>query len=43
MQKTFANVGGEAAPGSPADFAAAIKAERAKWGTVGKAAGVTLE
>ena len=43
MQKVFTGVGGEAAPGSPADFAQSIAAERAKWGAVGKAAGVTLD
>jgi tripartite-type tricarboxylate transporter receptor subunit TctC len=43
MQKVFSTVGGEAAPGSPADFAASIASERAKWGAVGKAAGISLE
>jgi tripartite-type tricarboxylate transporter receptor subunit TctC len=43
MQKAFTGIGGEAAPGSPADFAASIASERAKWSAVGKAAGVSLD
>ena len=42
MQKTITNLGSEAKPNSPAEFAAYIAAQHKKWVDVGKAAGVKV-
>jgi tripartite-type tricarboxylate transporter receptor subunit TctC len=42
MQKTITNLGSEATPNSPAEFAAYIEAQYKKWVEVGKAANVHL-
>ena len=42
IQKTIANLGSEARPNSPAEFAAYIAAQNRKWVDVGKAAGVQV-
>ena len=42
IQKTIANLGSEAKPNSPAEFAAYIAAQNKKWIDVGKAAGVQV-
>ena len=42
IQKTIANLGSEAKPNSPAEFAAYIAAQNRKWVDVGKAAGVQV-
>jgi tripartite-type tricarboxylate transporter receptor subunit TctC len=42
MQKTITNLGSEAKPNSPAEFAAFIAAQHKKWLDVGKAAGVKV-
>ena len=42
MQKTITNLGSEAKPNSPAEFAAYIAAQNRKWIDVGKAAGVKV-
>jgi tripartite-type tricarboxylate transporter receptor subunit TctC len=42
MQKTIANLGSEAKPNSPAEFAAYIAAQHKKWVEVGKAANVQV-
>jgi len=42
IQKTIANLGSEAKPNSPAEFAAYIAAQNRKWIDVGKAAGVQV-
>jgi tripartite-type tricarboxylate transporter receptor subunit TctC len=42
MQKTIINLGSEAKPNSPAEFAAYIAAQNRKWIDVGKAAGVKV-
>ena len=42
LQK-FTNTGDEPGGGTPEDFAAAIKADSAKWGELIKRAGITLE
>ena len=42
IQKTIANLGSEARPNSPAEFAAYIAAQNRKWLDVGKAAGVQV-
>ena len=43
IRTKITNLGTEAAPGSPADFAAFIAAQHRKWTEVGKAAGVRLD
>jgi tripartite-type tricarboxylate transporter receptor subunit TctC len=43
MKARFAELGGVALPGSPADFAAFIAAEAEKWGKVIRAAGIKAE
>jgi tripartite-type tricarboxylate transporter receptor subunit TctC len=42
IQKTIANLGSEAKPNSPSEFAAYIAAQNKKWIDVGKAAGVQV-
>ena len=42
MREKFLNTGNEVVPGTPGEFAARMKSERAKWAKVLKAAGVTL-
>ena len=42
IQKTITNLGSEARPNSPAEFAAYIAAQNRKWVDVGKAAGVQV-
>jgi tripartite-type tricarboxylate transporter receptor subunit TctC len=42
IQKTITNLGSEAKPNSPAEFAAYIAAQNRKWIDVGKAAGVQV-
>ena len=42
MQRTITNLGSQAQPNSPAEFAAYIAAQNKKWVEVGKAAGVQL-
>jgi tripartite-type tricarboxylate transporter receptor subunit TctC len=42
IQKTITNLGSEAKPNSPAEFAAYIAAQNKKWIDVGKAAGVQV-
>jgi tripartite-type tricarboxylate transporter receptor subunit TctC len=42
MQKTITNLGSEAKPNSPAEFAAFIAAQHKKWVDVGNAAGVKV-
>ena len=42
IQKTITNLGSEAKPNSPAEFAAYIAAQHKKWIEVGKAAGVKV-
>ncbi len=42
IQKTITNLGSEAKPNSPAEFAAYIAAQNRKWVDVGKAAGVQV-
>jgi tripartite-type tricarboxylate transporter receptor subunit TctC len=42
MQKTITNLGSEAKPNSPAEFAAYIAAQNKKWIDVGNAAGVKV-
>lgn len=42
MQKTISNLGSEARPNSPAEFAAFIAAQHKKWVEVGRAAGVKV-
>ena len=42
MQKIITNLGSEAKPNSPAEFAAYIAAQHKKWVEVGKAAGVQV-
>jgi tripartite-type tricarboxylate transporter receptor subunit TctC len=43
MQKRFADIGGEALAGSPADFGQLIAAETEKWGKVVRAANIKPE
>ena len=43
VKKVFANEAGEAVGSSPAEFAAMIQAESAKWARVVKAAGIRIE
>ena len=43
IRTKITNLGTEATPGSPADFAAFIAAQHRKWTEVGKAAGVRLD
>ena len=43
MQKRFADIGGEALAGSPADFGKLIAAETEKWGKVVRAANIKPE
>jgi tripartite-type tricarboxylate transporter receptor subunit TctC len=43
IRNRFASLGSTAAPGTPAEFSAAIKTDFDKWAKVVKAAGVTLE
>lgn len=43
VKKVFANEAGEAVGSSPAEFAAMIRAESAKWAKVVKAAGIKIE
>jgi tripartite-type tricarboxylate transporter receptor subunit TctC len=43
MKGRFADVGGTALPGSPADFAKLIVGEIEKWGRVVKFAGIRAE
>jgi len=42
LQKTITNLGSQAQPNSPAEFAAYIAAQHKKWVDVGKAAGVKV-
>jgi tripartite-type tricarboxylate transporter receptor subunit TctC len=43
LQKTFASLGAETTPGTPAEFAATIAAERRKWEAVANAAGIRID
>jgi tripartite-type tricarboxylate transporter receptor subunit TctC len=43
MKARFADIGGEALPGSPADFGKLIAAETEKWGKVVRAANIKPE
>jgi tripartite-type tricarboxylate transporter receptor subunit TctC len=43
VQKLITNVGSEAKPGTPEEFALYIAAQHGKWKEVGKAAGVTIK
>ena len=42
VREKFLNTGNEVVPGTPGEFTARMKSERAKWAKVLKAAGVTL-
>lgn len=42
MQQRFTGLGARLAPTTPEEFAAYIKTERAKWGSIVRGANITL-
>jgi tripartite-type tricarboxylate transporter receptor subunit TctC len=43
MRDSLARVGAVPAPGSPADFAAFIASEKAKWSAIAQTAGIPMQ